>query len=210
MQISINQLTKYPRTSKLHIIRFFQIYMFHTKYKKWHFVLAVIFLIFLFYKYAPNNLAKKFHSVSYGVPIAVTRVIDGDTIELANGDRLRYIGIDTPEEFDPRKPIQCFAKEAALENKNLVEGKNIIFYKDISAQDKYGRWLGLVYLTDGTFVNQKLVAEGFAFNYPYKPDTSHERDFKKAETEAKKSNLGLWAHCQVYKTASGREQTNNL
>lgn len=194
-----------------------------SKYKKLHLALAVIFLIFLFYKYAPvtfvgkskralpNGLAYNYSlKTTYGEPIMVARVIDGDTIELINGDRLRYIGIDTPEEFDPRKPVQCFAAEAAEENRKLVEGKSITFYKDISPQDKYGRWLGLVYLSDGTFVNKKLIEEGFAFSYTYKPDTSHEQEFLKAENQAKKTMLGLWSHCQVYKTSSGREQTNNL
>lgn len=145
-----------------------------------------------------------------GKPIMVAEVIDGDTIVLINGEHMRYIGIDTPEEFDQRKPVQCFAAEAAARNKALVEGKKIIFYKDQTEHDKYGRWLGFVYLEDGTFVNKELVSEGFAFAYPYKPDITKKAEFKSAETTAKKNHLGLWANCQVTKLSSGREQTNAI
>src|ERR1051326_1800036 len=77
----------------------------------------------------------------YGKPIQVAQAVDGDTIILINGEHLRYIGIDTPEEFDPRKPVQCFAKAAAARNKELVEGKTITLYKDVSAHDTYNRLL---------------------------------------------------------------------
>src|SRR3989338_7463066 len=80
--------------------------------------------------------------------INVKRVIDGDTIELENGEKVRYIGIDTPETLDPRKPIQCFGKEAAQKNRELVEGKPVWLTKDITDKDKYGRSLRYVYLGD--------------------------------------------------------------
>ncbi len=146
--------------------------------------------------------------VTYGIPVRVARVIDGDTIELADGERLRYIGIDTPEEVDARKPVQCFARQAAERNKELVEGKMVTFYKDSLEHDAYGRLLGFVYLPDGTFVNKLLVTQGYAFAYPYKPDTSHAQEFRSAEIVAKKNNLGLWAQCAVRILRSGREQTN--
>ena len=145
-----------------------------------------------------------------GAPIMVRRVIDGDTIELINGERLRYIGIDTPEEVDPRKSVQCFAREAAEKNKELVLGKMIIFHKDVSTKDQYGRWLGFVYLADGTFVNLELVKQGFAFSYPYPPDISKANQFRTVEAEARKSSLGLWAGCRTYQTKNGRSQTNAL
>lgn len=197
------------------------------KYKKLYFFSAgALIAVFLFYHYAdtiflgishklkmPKSAVTVYnHSIKteYGKTIKVARVIDGDTIELINGERLRYIGIDTPEEFDPRKPVQCFAKEAADANKNLVEGKSIIFYKDISDRDKYGRWLGFVYLEDGTFVNLALVRQGFAFAYPYKPDISHADDFQKTETEAHKTKRGLWTACAVHRDSNNHEQTSAL
>ncbi len=152
----------------------------------------------------------QFAVVEPGRPIKVVKAVDGDTVQLANGEYLRYIGIDTPEEFDPRKPVQCFAHEAAEYNRNLVEGKEITFYHDVSVKDRYGRWLGFVYLPDGTFVNEKLVAEGYAFSYEYKPDISKSEELDLAQDMAQKSNLGLWAHCQVTVLKGGREQTNDL
>ena len=144
----------------------------------------------------------------YGIPVHVSRVIDGDTIELVGGEHLLYIGIDTPEEVNPRKPVQCFAAEAAKRNKELVEGKDVVFYKDISERDRYGRLLGFVYLLDGAFVNKMLVSEGYAFNYPYAPDILMAREFKSAEESARKLRLGLWARCKTTLLPNGREQTN--
>jgi micrococcal nuclease len=146
--------------------------------------------------------------VEYGKPIKVARVVDGDTLVLANGEELRYIGIDTPEEFDPRKPLQCYAVEAAERNKQLVEGKNIIFEKDKTKFDKYGRWLGYIYLEDGTFLNLQLVNEGYAFAYYYPPDTSKSDLLAAAEKYARENKLGLWGTCKVNTLSTGREQTN--
>jgi endonuclease YncB( thermonuclease family) len=146
--------------------------------------------------------------VEEGKPVKVARIVDGDTLVLINGEELRYIGIDTPEEFDPRKPVQCYAVEAAERNRQLVEGKTIIFYKDVNKYDKYGRWLGYIYLEDGTFVNEVLVNEGFAFSYPYSPDTSKTEIMTAAERHARLNNLGLWSACKVTTLSTGRRQTN--
>lgn len=147
-------------------------------------------------------------SPKYGELIEVTRVIDGDTIELENGKHLRYIGIDTPELYDPRKPVQCFAAEASEANKNLVEGKNIKFYKDVNEGDKYQRLLGYVYLEDDTFVNLELVKLGYAFSYSYPPDISKQEEFLEAQKEARKKKLGLWSDCEISTSSSGILQTN--
>lgn len=143
-----------------------------------------------------------------GTPIQVLQAIDGDTVELINGDRLRYIGIDTPESLDQRKPVQCFAKEAARKNKELVEGKMITFAKDVSERDIYGRWLGYVTLLDGTLVNEALVRSGHAFSYSFPPDISKQDVFRKAEQVAQKEKRGLWTQCDVHTIGSGRKQTN--
>jgi micrococcal nuclease len=182
--------------------------------------LAVSGISFLGTLFAPAVSAGALESASvyeaatttlvYGEPIRITRVIDGDTVELQGGARLRYIGIDTPEEFKPNTPVQCYAKEAADENRRLVEGKEVTIYKDVSAVDIYGRYLGFVYLPDGTFVNDLLVKEGYAFAYPYKPDTSKSALFAASEKAAKAAALGLWSACAPYKESSGREQTNAL
>jgi endonuclease YncB( thermonuclease family) len=126
----------------------------------------------------------------------ISRIIDGDTIELSNGNKVRYIGIDTPETVDPRKPVQCFGKEAKEANKNLVLNKIVILKKDISDTDKYGRLLRYVYLEDGTFVNLWLVKNGYASVYTYPPDVVHSEEFLTVEQEARKNKQGLWGNCQ--------------
>lgn len=126
----------------------------------------------------------------------VSRVIDGDTIELLGGEKVRYIGIDTPETVDPRKPVQCFGVEASNRNKQLVEGKNVRLEKDVSDIDKYGRLLRYVYI-DGLFVNLILVQEGFAYSYTYPPDVKYQSQFTEAERLAREQKKGLWRSCSA-------------
>jgi len=126
--------------------------------------------------------------------VRVIRVIDGDTIEIEGGQKVRYIGIDTPELVDPRKPVQCFAMEASSKNKELIEGKTVEFEKDVSETDKYGRLLRYVYV-DGVFVNDYLVREGFAHASSYPPDIKYQEQFTRAEQEAQEFNRGLWEKC---------------
>lgn len=132
----------------------------------------------------------------------VAHVVDGDTIKLDNGQVLRYIGIDTPETVDPRKPVQCFGKEASDKNRELVEGKEVRLEKDISETDKYGRILRYVYVGD-TFINDYLVRQGYAHSYSYPPDIKHQDQFKQAEEEARNNKRGLWADdaCKTETTA---------
>lgn len=124
----------------------------------------------------------------------VSRVIDGDTIELQNGEKVRYIGIDTPETLDPRKPVQCFGKESSAKNKELVEGKEVRLVKDVSERDKYGRLLRYVYVGD-VFINEKLVAEGYAHAFTYPPDVAYGQLFIEKERVARENKLGLWGGC---------------
>ncbi len=146
----------------------------------------------------------------YGKLIKVIKVIDGDTIQLENNERLRYIGIDTPEKVDPRKPIQCFAYESSQKNKELVEGKMIKFYKDISERDDFNRLLGYVYLEDGTFVNMELVKQGYAFSADYPPDISKKVELDEAENYARLNKFGLWNDCTITTADLGNQQTNSI
>jgi len=125
----------------------------------------------------------------------VVKVIDGDTIKLDNGQVIRYIGIDTPETVDPRKPIQCFGQEAAKKNEELVLNKKVILEKDISETDRYGRLLRYVYV-DGLFVNLELVKQGYAYATSFPPDVKHQADFSEAQSYARENNLGLWSACK--------------
>jgi len=125
--------------------------------------------------------------------IRVTRVIDGDTIELETGETIRYIGIDTPETVHPTKPVQCLGTEASAKNKELVDGKKVKLEKDVSETDKYGRTLRYVYLDDGRMVNDILVREGFASAASYPPDVKYQDQFREAEQSARANKWGLWS-----------------
>lgn len=122
----------------------------------------------------------------------VKRVVDGDTIELESGQKVRYIGVNTPESVDPRRTVECFGKEASAFNKELVEGKTVFLKRDISDTDKYGRLLRFVYLENGTFVNEILVQEGYALVSTYPPDVSKQDIFRTAEQKAREGKKGLW------------------
>ncbi len=126
----------------------------------------------------------------------VTRAVDGDTIEIEGGEKVRYIGIDTPETVDPRKPVQCFGIEASKKNKELVEGKTVRLEKDITDRDKYSRLLRYVWVDD-LFVNLELVKQGFATSYTYPPDIKYQEEFLAAEREARENKFGLWEACPV-------------
>lgn len=124
----------------------------------------------------------------------VTRVIDGDTIEINSGIKVRYIGINTPETVDSRTGVKCFGREASAFNRNLVEGKEVVLERDVSDKDKYGRLLRYVYLGE-VMINEKLVREGYAQVSTYPPDVKYKDRFIEAQKEAKREQLGLWKKC---------------
>jgi micrococcal nuclease len=118
----------------------------------------------------------------------VTKIIDGDTIEIEGGQKVRYIGIDTPE----IKGSECFAKEARDKNKELVENKRVRLQKDVSETDRYGRLLRFVYTENGDFINNILVKEGYATAATFPPDVSKQEEFKASQKDAVANNRGLW------------------
>lgn len=134
-----------------------------------------------------------------GQRVLVIKVIDGDTIEIDNGTKVRLLGIDTPETKDPRRPVQCFGKQAATETKNLLEGKFVILEKDISETDKYGRYLRYIFLpledNELLFINDYLIREGFAKVLTYPPDVKYTEQFLEAQRKAKDEKRGLWGRC---------------
>ncbi|MBA7563245.1 MAG: hypothetical protein GH159_01890 [Dehalococcoidia bacterium] len=124
----------------------------------------------------------------------VTRVIDGDTIEVDIAGtlyRVRYIGIDTPELDDKRPEFCALAQEATLYNRQLVEGQDIRLEKDVSETDQYGRLLRYVYVGD-VFVNAELVRLGLAWAKAYQPDTKYQDILDEAEDEARQAEIGIW------------------
>lgn len=125
--------------------------------------------------------------------VIVERVIDGDTIVLSDGNTVRYIGIDTPE-VHPK--VECFGVEATAYNTELVLGKSVLLFKDVSETDKYNRLLRYVYLEDGTFVNEALVQAGYAHARSYPPDIAQQNTLRDAEREAREHTQGLWNTCK--------------
>ncbi len=128
----------------------------------------------------------------------VTKVVDGDTLAVEmNGKsvKIRLIGLDTPETVDPRKPVQCFGKEASAKAKGLLTGMSVRLEKDASQgeYDKYGRLLAYVYLPDGTRFNEYMIAEGYGHEYTYNLPYKYQKEFKAAELQAREMKKGLWA-----------------
>ena len=121
--------------------------------------------------------------------VRVVRVIDGDTIEIEGGERVRYIGIDTPEVYPD---LEAFGREACQANRQLVEGKTVRLEKDVSETDRYGRLLRYVWV-DNTMVNAELVRQGLARAKAYPPDTRYQKYLDQAEAEAREADRGMWA-----------------
>ncbi|HLD57037.1 MAG TPA: thermonuclease family protein [archaeon] len=117
--------------------------------------------------------------------VFVSKVIDGDTIELEDKVRVRLLGINTPEREQP------YYQEATNRLKELVEGKNVVLESDVVDKDKYNRLLRHIYVGD-VFVNLQLVKEGYATVYIVQPNTQHEAAMRDAENEAKTQRLNLW------------------
>jgi len=137
--------------------------------------------------------------------IRVKRVIDGDTVELENRERVRLIGIDTPETRygsklarDARRTKQeyetiiAMGKRAAAFTKSLVEGKNVRLEFDAEKRDRYGRTLAYVYLPDGKMLNAEILKAGYAHVYTFQPNVKHVDLFLEMQREAKENERGLW------------------
>ncbi len=129
----------------------------------------------------------------------VTKVVDGDTIEVLGGRKVRLLGVDTPETVDPRKSVQCFGKEASNKTKELLNGKEVILQKDVSETDKYKRLLRFVFLPlkDGNylFIDDYLIREGYGKVLTIPPDVKYADQFLEAQIQARESKKGLWGSC---------------
>lgn len=174
--------------------------MISKKYlKPKYLVSAILILIFLLLTshqskptpILPQNSSENVKNAEETNLFKVARVLDGDTLELEGGRKVRYIGIDAPESTKNT----CFGEESTNKNKELVEGKKVRLEKDVSDIDKYGRLLRYVYVED-QFINDVLVREGYAAAFTYPPDVKFQEQFKEAEKEARESSRGLWNFCQ--------------
>lgn len=131
-------------------------------------------------------------------PYPVAKVIDGDTVSVdINGKQevIRVIGLDSPETVDPRKPVQCFGKEASDKAKQILVGKKVSLEPDPPQgdKDKYNRLLRYLFLENGTNFSQLMISEGYAHEYTYNLPYKYQLEFKAAEKLARENKKGLWA-----------------
>lgn len=137
----------------------------------------------------------------------VVRVVDGDTFVVEMGvpasatssgvarPKIRLIGLDTPEVVDPRKPVQCFGREASAKAKEILEGQALRLESDPTQgdRDKYGRLLRYAFLRDGTLFNKLMIEEGYGHEYTYNIPYKYQKEFKDAQESAREAKKGLWA-----------------
>lgn len=128
--------------------------------------------------------------------VLVERVVDGDTVVITGGEKVRLIGVDAPESVKPHEKPECFGMESSQYLKELVEGKEVMLQRDVSDRDRYGRLLRYVYL-EGTLLNELLVQEGYAREKSYPPDTTQKQQLESAEEEAQRDMKGLWKECPL-------------
>lgn len=134
----------------------------------------------------------------------VARVVDGDTLVVNINDKdekVRLLGINTPETVDPRKSVECFGKEASKKASELLEGQSVRLENDLAqlGRDRYDRLLRYVFLEDGTNVSEKLIREGYGYEYTYEKPYKYQEKFKEAQKEAEQEKKGLWADgvCEI-------------
>jgi micrococcal nuclease len=115
----------------------------------------------------------------------------------ANGQKLkiRMIGLDTPETVDPRKPVQCFSREASARAKTILGGQSVYLETDSSQDsvDRFGRTLAYVWTESGRLFNLDMITDGYAFEYTYDLPYRYQADFKAAQNDARAQERGLWS-----------------
>ena len=156
----------------------------------------------------PTNPQYEYYSVS--------SVVDGDTIKVSVSgtiETFRLIGMDTPETVDPRKPVQCFGKEASNKAKELLTGKKVRIEKDSTQGDfdKYNRRLAYIYREDGLFYNKYMIEQGYAHEYTYNVPYKYQAEFKAAQKSAQENLKGLWSSetCNGDTTTSATDSTSS-
>jgi micrococcal nuclease len=129
----------------------------------------------------------------------VVKVVDGDTIHVlvaGRREKVRYIGVDTPETKHPTKGVQCYGRAASAFNARLVGGERVRLVRDVEERDRYGRLLAYVYrVRDGLFVNAELARLGYAQPLSIPPDVRYAARFATLAGRARRSGRGLWSVC---------------
>ena len=132
------------------------------------------------------------------IPATVIRDVDGDTVvaRFANGhvEKIRLLGVDTPEVVDPRKPVQCYGHAASAFTKSHLTGRHVLLELDAEQRDKYGRLLAYV-IVDGHRYNDQLLELGYGRFLVIPPNGSHARAMLREELAARAARRGLWGAC---------------
>jgi len=133
--------------------------------------------------------------------VKIPHVLDGAPVDIdisGRTERVRLIGVDTPETKHPTKPIECFGPEAsAYLTQLLPKGTTVRIERDVEARDRYGRMLLYLYLgSNDLFINLDLVARGYGTPMSIEPNTFHRNDFVRAAAQAEAANVGLWKACR--------------
>jgi micrococcal nuclease len=130
----------------------------------------------------------------------VVKVVDGDTIHVlvaGRREKVRYIGVDTPETKHPTKGVQCYGRAASAFNARLVGGERVRLVRDVEQRDRYGRLLAYVYRArDGLFVNAELARLGYAQPLAIAPDVRHASRLGALARQARRTGRGLWSACR--------------
>ena len=151
---------------------------------------AFIIIVFIFIQ-ATNDISVQNNDASSNTEIqtlaTVTHIVDGDTFDIASGERIRMIGIDTPERGE------YFYKEASVRLGELIEGREVILTKDVSETDRYGRLLRHVYYNN-VRINKEMIEEGFARFVTFPPDVAHVEIFKQVQQKAMEAKVGMWTN----------------
>jgi micrococcal nuclease len=131
----------------------------------------------------------------------VIRVVDGDTIVVSPNEKVRLIGVDTPETIHPKKAVACFGKEAKQFTHDATNGKTVRLIMDaVNAKrrhkDRYGRTLAYAYLADGKMLNAELIRQGYGRAYT-RFSFQHLVEFKQLERQARTQSVGLWSSCSL-------------
>jgi micrococcal nuclease len=140
-------------------------------------------------------------ATTYAANAAVERVVDGDTLIVTfdgERERVRMIGIDTPESVKPDAPVECYGHEASAHTAELLPaGTRLHVERDVEPRDDFGRLLGYVYRADdGLFVNDELVRHGYAHTLRIAPNVTHAKLFAASADAARAEGLGLWGACR--------------
>jgi micrococcal nuclease len=165
-------------------------------------ILTAIVIVAMSFFNNKNNTTTQNNSIlsqsASGTTYEVLKIVDGDTIKInyqGKIETIRLIGIDTPELKDNRDQVECYANEASQHLTDILKNQSIILEADSTQgeTDRYGRLLAYIFLKDGTNINQKMLADGFAYEFTYDEPYKYQEEFKAAEKNAKTQKLGLWA-----------------